>query len=265
MSISVIKVGGAFLDDPQQAAPLLERLGQLAADQQVVLLHGGGNAVESLLTQLGQSSSKINGLRVTPSEQIGYVAGALAGTVNKTLCALAIQSGLNPVGLSLADGKMTTCEQLDPILGNVGRVIGGQVRLLKLLLKEGFLPIISSIGADRKGNLLNINADQAATAVAKLLDADLYLLSDVAGVLGADKRLLSRLNQTQLQRLIETGVVKDGMTVKVNAALEAANTLARPVTIASWRNPQHLFRDAKANHSASGTQILPTLAQQDEK
>ncbi len=263
MNSIVVKVGGAFLDDPKQAQPLLKVLSEVQSSNKVVLVHGGGNAVESLLKQLGQSSEKIDGLRVTPATQIDYVVGALAGTVNKNLCSMAIQSGLNPVGLSLADGKMTTSEQIHPKLGCVGQVLASQSDLLELLLDKHYLPIVSSIGVDAQGNLLNINADQAATALAKALHADLFLLSDVPGVLDDNKQLIDQLNPQQLETLIKQGVVRDGMVVKVNAALSAANTLGRPVTIASWRTPEALFAQSSQTSLNSGTQIIPNTVQQE--
>ncbi len=256
MRIAVVKVGGAFLDDPEQAKPLLQYLHEQAQEQPVVIVHGGGNAVESLLKELGQSSEKIDGLRVTPEHQIDYVVGALAGTVNKTLCGLAISMGLNPVGLSLADGRMAHSQAISDRLGRVGEVHSGDATLLTLLLSHNFLPVVSSIGADQQGRLLNINADQAATALAKTLQADLYLLSDVPGVLDENKSLLTSLDDQQLQQLIDTGVVRDGMVVKVNAAMEAAQALGCPVTIASWRTPQGLL---SAGSCASGTRIIPKM------
>lgn len=262
MKTLVIKVGGAFLDSAEKALPLLHTLLTLQQSARVVLVHGGGNAVEKLLHQLGQSSVKINGLRVTPDTQIGYIVGALAGTANKQLCGLAIQTGLNPVGLCLADGKTTISEVVSPALGRVGQVVSGHSALLELLLNAGYLPIVSSIGADEQGDLLNVNADQAATALAKLLHADLYLLSDVVGVLDQNKSLITTLDNQQLSGLIESGVVRDGMTVKVQAAQEAADTLGRPVTIASWAHPQAVFNEANTT-KFSGTKILPTQLKQD--
>lgn len=255
MSVVVIKVGGAFLQNVAAALDLLEAIKQLQTTHQVVLVHGGGSAVEQLLKDLGMTSNKLNGLRITPDDQIDYVVGALAGTNNKNLCGLAIQSAITPVGLCLADGGMTQCEQISEQLGCVGKVSANNPLLLQQLLAGGFLPIISSIGADDKGKLLNVNADQAATAIAQLLAADLLLLSDVPGVLNADKCLIERLDHDSVEILIKQGVIRDGMTVKVKAAQDAANDLNRPVTIASWKHPESLLKLQR--NSGLGTQILP--------
>jgi acetylglutamate kinase len=197
--------------------------------------------VEELLSALNFTSQKIDGLRVTPKEHMPYITGALAGTANKQLCGLAIKAGINPVGLSLLDGKMCTTTVMREELGAVGSVKPSDATLLKALAGTHMLPIISSIGADNKGNLLNVNADQAATAIAQLLDAQLLLLSDVPGVLDADKNLINQLDTEQIDTLIAQNVIRDGMIVKVQAALTAANSLGRSVTIASWKDAKKLL------------------------
>ncbi len=262
----VIKVGGAFLDDLSLAQPLIETLSLLKNSHEVVLVHGGGNAVEKLLTEVGQSSAKLDGLRITPTTQIDYVVGALAGTVNKKLCALAKQNNILATGLSLADGDIAQCHKISEQLGCVGQVSKAGKNLINTLLSNGYFPIISSIGSDAEsslsgGQLLNVNADQAATAIAKALGCELFLLSDVPGVLNASKILLPTLNAESIDGLIADNVIRDGMMVKVRAALDAANEIGLPVTIASWRNPKHLFDEddslAKKDSAVSGTKILP--------
>lgn len=223
------------------ALDLLKTIKQLQEQVCVVLVHGGGPMVEELLAALNLRSEKVNGLRVTPADQMPYIAGALAGTANKQLCGLAIQADLNPVGLSLADGKICKGTVLDPQLGRVGSVEAGDPSLLKLLVSNEFLPIISSIGADEQGQLLNVNADQAATVITQILNAELILLSDVPGVLDANRTLIEKLDQTEVEQLIANGVIRDGMIVKVQAALSAAKSLGSSVTIASWKSADKLL------------------------
>ena len=253
--ILVVKVGGAFLNSQQQATPLLDELVQLNQTHHLVLVHGGGDQVANLLSKLNLVSEKIDGLRVTPDSHMPYVAGALAGSVNKQLCAWAQTSGLNTVGLSLSDGHLIKCQQKDPKLGCVGEANANNPILLNALLNDAFVPVISSIGSDENGQLLNINADQAATAIAQLLGAQLLLLSDVKGVLDANKDIISTLKKAEIDNLCAQGVIRDGMQVKVYAALEAANTIGKGVIIASWADPKGL---ANISHGASfGTQIIP--------
>jgi acetylglutamate kinase len=253
----VIKVGGAFMQDKDAALTLLTTIGKLQKNYFVVLVHGGGPMVENLLNALNLTSQKIGGLRVTPQEHIPFIVGALAGTANKQLCGLAIRAGLNPVGLSLLDGKMCCATVMREELGAVGSVEPGDATLLKALATAYMLPIISSIGADRKGNLLNVNADQAATVIAELLNAQLLLLSDVPGVLDANKNLIEHLNMEQIDILIAQNVIRDGMIVKVQAALKAANSLGRSVTIASWKSTEKLL--GLLQQQPIGSKIIPSI------
>ncbi|NMH60072.1 acetylglutamate kinase [Alteromonas ponticola] len=247
----VIKVGGALLDQPSTITSLFAQIKQLQSQAQIVLVHGGGTLTEKLLTQLGLTSEKKNGLRVTPVEHMPIIAGTLAGTANKVLCAQAHTAGLAPVGLSLIDGNIISCTQLDADYGAVGVPQANQSSLFEVLMTNRFLPVVSSIGCDHAGQLLNVNADHAATAIAKLLNAQLIMLSDVAGVLGHDDVLIKQLDANHSQELQQKGVIGGGMQVKVDAAFQAANTLAQPVAIASWNDR---LSDILAAHC--GTQII---------
>ncbi|UAA38669.1 acetylglutamate kinase [Paraneptunicella aestuarii] len=237
----VIKVGGALLEDKTAAIHFFSTLKQLMPSVPLVLVHGGGNSVENLLKALGLTSEKIDGLRVTPNEHLPYVVGALAGTVNKTLCGWAMQQGIVPVGLSLLDGGICTATQLNEKLGAVGTAKANDPQLLLQVLGNQQLPIVSSIGADANGQLLNVNADEAAAAIAHALEAKLVLLSDVPCVLDADMQPIAELNSKSIEQLIAQGVINGGMAVKVKAALQTANQIGNPVIIASWKTPEQLL------------------------
>lgn len=255
----VFKVGGALLDDNTAAISLLCALRKIQQSANIVLVHGGGNGVESLLTQLNITSQKYNGLRISPPEHMPYVTGALAGTANKTLCGLAYSLGIKNIGLTLFDGNSVTCTLTEPKLGCVGTPKANDSGLVTALLESGHLPIISSIGSADNGQLLNVNADQAATAIAQLLDADLYLLSDVSGVLDDNRDLLLELNDMQIEKLVQANTIRDGMLVKVTAAKLAADTIRRPVVIGSWANTQVLVDKINSStHTRFGTKIMPS-------
>lgn len=242
MNALVLKVGGVLLDTPQAMDNLLTALVDYRRqhNRPIVIVHGGGIVVDNLMKKLNLPVNKKNGLRITPSDQIDIIVGALAGTANKTLLAKALTMQLKAVGLFLADGKMTRAQQFDPDLGHVANVTPQDPALLQQLLQADFLPIISSIGLDDQGRLMNVNADQAAITIAKLLDADLVMLSDVDGVLDSNKQRIRELNAEQIAQLIDEQVITDGMIVKVNAALEAAKDLGRGVDIANWKHPDKL-------------------------
>ncbi|ERB62628.1 acetylglutamate kinase, partial [Vibrio coralliilyticus OCN008] len=228
---------------------------QKQSQRRIVIVHGGGYLVDDLMAQLQIETLKKDGLRVTPYEQIPLIVGALAGTANKMLQGQAIKDGLNAVGLSLADGGLCQVEELDPELGAVGKATPGNSTVLQAILAADTLPIISSIGLTAEGQMMNVNADQAAVAVAGALDAELVLLSDVSGVLDGKGHLIKSLDEQEAQSLINAQVITDGMIVKVNAALEAANDLGRPIEVATWRYPEKL-NELFAGQSI-GTQFLP--------
>ncbi|MDV7105452.1 acetylglutamate kinase [Vibrio sp. TH_r3] len=253
----VIKLGGAALSCTETLGKLFNAIQayQNQADRELVIVHGGGYLVDDLMAKLQLSTEKKNGLRVTPYDQIDIIAGALAGTANKSLQGEAIKNGLNPIGLCLADGGLCNVVELDPELGAVGKASAGDATVVKAILATGALPIISSIGLTDQGQMMNVNADQAAVAVASALDAELVLLSDVSGVLDGKGHLLPNLDKAQADALIQGKVITDGMIVKVEAALDAANELGRPIEVATWRYPEKL--NELFSGKSIGTQFLP--------
>ena len=235
----VIKIGGKFFDviqsDEQSVNAFFVYLVNLTKQQrQVVLVHGGGSQVTELLSKMGKTSKKIDGLRVTSDEDIDLVTGVLAGQLNKRLAAKCQSLGILSTGISLADGGLCQCKTVSDELGWVGEPTGGKSLLINALFTSCIMPVVATIGADEKGNLYNVNADHAALHIAKLLNAELMLLSDVPGVLDAEQNLIEHLDKTKISQLIAQSVITDGMAVKVKAAQSAADTLQRNVTIASW-------------------------------
>ena len=251
----LIKLGGAVLENQEALSNLFAALTTYLGTQQrpLLIVHGGGVIVEDVLNKMNIKSEKKNGLRITPFDQIPYVAGALAGTSNKLLMAKALQAGLSAVGLSLADGFSCSVKQMDPDLGAVGVCSPNNPALINGLLAGGFLPVISSIAIGEEGNLYNVNADQAAIAICELVDAELVFLSDVEGVWNAEKQVIAELNTSLADTLIAQNVIQDGMAVKVKAALQAAEQLGY-VMLASWKNPENLV--SLLAGKAVGTKVI---------
>ncbi|WP_448547321.1 acetylglutamate kinase [Thalassotalea fusca] len=252
----VIKIGGAILTSQDALSKLLETI-KLMKNQKVVLVHGGGCMVDDMLDQAGFTSEKKNGLRVTPKSHMNIVSGALAGTVNKAIVAQAMGKGLSAVGLSLADGGIVSCELNPADLGCVGLPTANSSKLLDTLLSSNFLPVISSIGALNTGELVNVNADDAAVVICQLLNAELLLLTDVNGVKGSDGAYLTSIDQSLAELLIIQGVISGGMTAKINAALNAANQLRRSIAVASWKHPEQIVNLLAGE--AIGTRVQPSL------
>ncbi|WP_145526384.1 acetylglutamate kinase [Yersinia rohdei] len=255
MNPLVIKLGGVLLDSEEALERLFTALVTYREkhERPLVIMHGGGCLVDELMKKLALPVVKKNGLRVTPADQIDIITGALAGTANKTLLSWAVKHQINAVGLCLGDGNTVEVTPLDAELGHVGKAMPGSPALVQTLLAANYMPIISSIGITKEGELMNVNADQAATALAATLGADLILLSDVSGILDGKGQRIAEMTAQKAEQLIAQGIITDGMVVKVNAALDAARALGRPVDIASWRHADQL--PALFNGVPMGTRI----------
>jgi acetylglutamate kinase len=247
--ILVVKVGGALLDDPEAASihrATIEGLRALERDARahgggLVVVHGGGVTVDRHLARLGITTERIDGIRVTPPEVVEEITGVLAGRVNTRLVGMLAAAGARPVGLSLGDGglceaRKATRYPFDP--GAVGEIVGGDPSLVTTLVDGGFLPVVSSIGLDATGRMLNINADDAAAAIARIVSAhELVLLTDVPGVLDRSGSVLAELDRERIEALVADGTITGGMIAKVRGALDAAESAGVPVVIASWKDP----------------------------
>lgn len=256
----VIKVGGSTLDGHRDNPTMWRALAGLASRTPagVVIVHGGGKAVDRQLARLGVLSERREGLRVTPTEQVGDIAGVLAGTVNKSMVGELNRAGARAVGLCLGDGAMTRCRVIRPggvDLGRVGEIADGDGELARALLAGGFLPVVSSIGLDDEG-FLNVNADDAAAGLARILRASsLVLLTDVAGIKGSDGAIVPRLNVAGVGALIASGAITGGMIPKARAAAKLAAECGVSVVILSGEEPSHLTR--WAGGGTAGTEIVP--------
>jgi acetylglutamate kinase len=249
----IVKLGGAALNDATALNALFKTLKD-KPDQQFIIVHGGGNLVDSWLSDAGFVTEKHLGLRISPSEQMPYIVGALAGCANKQLLGVAIKQGLLPVGLTLYEAGLL-CEQKLSALGQVGSCIANNATTIDSLLNAGCMPIVSSIGFDTHGNWFNVNADEAAAGLAALLGAELIFMTDVEAVLDENSNPLSHLTGKDISALIAQGVIKGGMQVKVNTSLQAAQHLRRGVYISSWQKPKNLT--ALINNEHVGTKITP--------
>ena len=257
----VVKVGGAALDSPAEAAAIANTIAALhrAWPSGIVVVHGGGVEVDRHLGALGMKSEKREGIRITPPHHIEEIVAVLAGKMNKRLVGQLQQQGVPAVGLCLGDGFLVRTVKaahylFDP--GHVGRAVGGDPLLVQTLLPAGFLPVLCSIGLDAQGLPLNVNADDAAADVARLLDASsLMLLTDVAGVLDGAGNLLAELTPDEVESRIECGEITGGMVPKVRSAVATANEARIPVTIASWRDTQK-FQSLPPSQWP-GTRIVP--------
>lgn len=255
MSPVVFKLGGEALTNQPALAEFLDQVKIIQQQRQVVIVHGGGPQVEQIMSATGQQTIKVDGLRATPDEQLPFVVGALAGVASQQLLSACKQSNVKALALSLADADLFTATVKSDKLGNVGNVAAAEAKAITTLLDSGYLVILSSIGCSEHGQTLNINADDAAVAAAQLINADLCLLSNVPGVLDGNKQLIPSLTQDSIESYTRQGVIRDGMAVKVNAALDAARCLRRPVHIGSWQDSKALSEFNQSNDITLGTKV----------
>lgn len=244
----VVKIGGHALDDLSAASTVL---GDLAADvrtlrgagERVVVVHGGGPQIAELLSRVGLESRFVDGLRVTDDATMRIVAMALA-EVNLRIVAAFNLAGLSAVGLNGADATLFRATSLGEPWRRAAGAPVVRIDSVMALLDAGLVPVVSSVALDEAGDLLNCNADSAAGALARALDADrLVLLSDVdqirADAVDATSAV-STLTYDQLSALVDSGAARDGMRPKAQAALAALEGGARVVVLANGARPHAL-------------------------
>ena len=221
----VVKLGGRVQSDPrlvdEVAAAWASRPGSMC------IVHGGGDEVSALQRQLGREPVFVNGRRVTTADDLELVRMVLSGSANKRLVAAFNAHGLSAVGISGEDARMLVAEPIDAEqFGRAGKPVGVNARLIETLLAGGFLPVISPLATDSAsddGAALNVNGDDAAAAIAASLGAELWLVSDVEGVMLADGTVLPDLDIEQMTKLVKTGTVNSGMHAKLEAGFAALN------------------------------------------
>jgi acetylglutamate kinase len=219
----VVKVGGRPQSDPRLAAIVASCWNRDAGS--VVLVHGGGDEVSALQSALGETSTFVEGRRVTTAKDIELVRMALSGSANKRLVATLVECGIEAVGLSGEDAGLITAAPMDAQrLGYVGVPRTVNVAFLQHLLSGGYMPVISPVSRDASGTLgaaLNVNGDDAAAAIAAALGAaELLLVADVPGVI-RDGAVIPSLTPDAARALITDGVAAGGMQAKLQAALNA--------------------------------------------
>ncbi len=228
-SIVVVKYGGSAMVDENLKKSVIQDIAMLKyIGLKPVVVHGGGKEITSLLDRLGKKSEFLDGLRVTDEETAQVAEMVLSGSIAKALVDELEGVGIKAVGISGKDGRTMLCSRkLDEKgrdLGFVGQIDKVDTSLLDTLLANNFVPVVSPVGVDGKGNTYNINADYAASAVAGALSAQkLMFLTDVEGIL-KDKddpsSILRTLSKAQALSYIADGTIKGGMIPKVQCCID---------------------------------------------
>lgn len=250
--IIVVKYGGnAMINDELKDAVMGDIVLLSLIGIKVVLVHGGGPEITQMLKAVGKESKFVNGLRVTDKETVDIVQMVLAGKVNKNLVNLLHHKGGKAIGLCGIDGHMIEAEVLNPELGFVGEITKVNVEPITDVLEKGYIPVISTVGCDKDGNVYNINADTAASKIAGILGAEsLISMTDIEGIL-RDKddpsTLISKIVVDEAPALVEEGVISGGMIPKVECCIDAINSGVRKVFIIDGRIPHSILIETLTN------------------
>ncbi len=249
--IIVIKYGGSAMIDPKLSNNFSQNIKTLVdLGIKPIIVHGGGPQINEMLNKLKIKHSFFNGMRITNKETFSIVEMVLSGVLNKNISFTLSKKGVNALGLSGIDSKIIIAKKypkkniLDPELGLVGKPIKINKRFLLELISKNIVPIIAPIGANAKGIKLNINADLTAGFIASEIRARrLLMLTDVKGVIGTNKELLSELKLKQINELIANQVIHGGMIPKVKTCIEAVKRGIRASVILDGRVKNAILKE----------------------
>lgn len=248
-NIYVLKIGGRQLDDVDFLNQLGVAVHKVSRAHKVVLVHGGGKAIQAWQERLGLSPRYVEGLRVTDKDSLDVAEAVLSGLINKRLVALLTRAGVPAVGLSGVDAGLIRVEKMWHPMGDLGRV--GEVQevhpeIIYMLLDAGLVPVISPISLGKDGLTYNVNADHVATAIATALQAErLYFISDVPGVLVAGQPVRA-ISTVQAEQWIEEDIITGGMIPKVRSAVAAVDAGV----------PQAIITNLEGVLKAGGTAVI---------
>lgn len=244
--IVVIKYGGNAMINEELKAYVMQDivlLKQIGIN--VVLVHGGGPEINETLKKMNIPSKFVGGLRQTDAETVEVVQMVLAGKVNKNLVNLIENSGGRAIGLSGIDGHMIEAEMMNEELGYVGEITNINTKPILDVIEAGYIPVISTVGCDKDGNVYNINADTAASKIAGSLKAyTMISMTDIKGLLrdvNDPDSLIPELSVSEVPELIKDGVISGGMIPKIGCCVEAIRRGVNQVAIIDGRIPHSIL------------------------
>ena len=270
----VVKYGGHAMGDTAAAASFAQDVVLLkAVGINPVVVHGGGPQIGAMLGRLGVESSFVDGLRVTDEATVEIAEMVLSGAINKQIVAAIHAAGGRALGISGKDAGLVTARKVQRDkrvedsaieqmvdLGFVGEPAAIDPKVIEMATDSGLIPVIAPIGAGENGETYNINADTMAGAIAGALEAArLFLLTDVAGVLDADKQLLTDLNPSQIGKLTDQGVISGGMIPKLETCVQAVEGGVDAAVILDGRVPHAMLIEMFTRRGA-GTLIRQSEA-----
>lgn len=260
--IIVVKYGGSAMANEELQKNVIKDVTLLKlVGFKPIIVHGGGKEISKWVGKVGKESQFINGLRVTDAETM-EIAEMVLSKVNKRLVTMVSELGVKAVGISGKDGGLLQVEKKyadGQDIGFVGNITEVNPKIIYDLLEKDFLPIVAPIGLDEEFNTYNINADDAACAIAKAVGAEkLAFLTDIEGLykdINDKSSFISRISQSQADELIHNGVIGGGMLPKLNNCTSAIKNGVRRVHILDGRIPHCLLLEIFTNQGI-GTAIV---------
>lgn len=258
--IVVIKYGGNAMINEELKQQVMEDIVLLRlVGVKIVLVHGGGPEITETLNKVGKESMFVDGLRVTDKETAEIVQMVLAGKINKSLVNLLGTKGGKAMGISGIDAHLIESKVKDERLGFVGKITKVNVEPITDLLEHNYIPVVSTVGCDKEGNVYNINADTAAAYIAGALKAEsLISMTDIAGVLkdrDNPDSLIPLIDLDDAKKLFEDGTISGGMIPKVECCIEAIRRGVKKVFIMDGRVPHSLLIETLTDEGA-GTMVI---------
>jgi acetylglutamate kinase len=268
----VVKFGGEAMTDPEILERLIEDITLLhLVGIRLVVVHGGGKHVTATADALGIETTFVGGRRVTDVDTLDVLKMVLAGKISLEILSLLKKKGVRAMGVSGVAAGVIEARRRPPVkvtgsndevvdFGEVGDIERIDTRLLELLVDEGYVPVLSPLGADSEGNILNINADTVAARLAAQLESEkLVLMTATPGVMADlhdETSLISRLTIDEAREAIASGVIAGGMIPKIEESIRALEKGAGRVHILSAVEPHQLLLEVFTK-SGAGTMIVP--------
>ena len=273
-AIFVIKVGGRLVEDPLSLRTLAQDLTLLhSVGIRVVVIHGGGDQATQLLRDLHHESRFVNGRRVTDEKSLEAAKMVYGGKVNLEILSALRSFGALAVGLSGVDADLIVAQKRPVVqvlnretgleeavdYGYVGDIVSVNVGVLRQLLSGGYIPVIACLGADREGNIFNINADTVAGSIAAALQAERFInVTDVRGLYrdrNDEGSFISYLDVEEAEALLKSGGVQKGMIPKLQSCIQAIRGGAKRVSLINGADPTALLAEVFTN-AGHGTMIV---------
>lgn len=244
----VIKYGGNAMINEDLKHSVMEDITLLKyIGVNPIIIHGGGPDITKALKAYNIESQFVNGLRVTDAQTMEIAQMVLIGKTNKEIVSMLNCKGGKAIGLSGIDGNLIECEPYKPIvdgvetdIGYVGKIVNINCKVLELIAKDEYIPVVAPIGVDKNGQSYNINADTVAGAIASALKAEkLMLLTDVEGIKYSNdsSEIIYEINKKEVYNLIDKGIINGGMIPKVLSCIEALDAGVNTVHIIDGRIP----------------------------